>query len=126
MFIVEGKIGTGKSTFLRTLQQSLPNVLVTLEAVDYWQNQSTGQSILQNFYESPQRWAYTMETLALKVRIPEHIKQQESLLPNIVERSIYSGYHCFARNSFEQGYLNQLEWNIYNSWFKHGFIFFRF
>ena len=118
MFIVEGNIGTGKSTFLRTLQQSLPNVLVTLEAVDYWQNQSTGQSILQNFYESPQRWAYTMETLALKVRIPEHIKQQESLLPNIVERSIYSGYHCFARNSFEQGYLNQLEWNIYNSWFN--------
>ena len=118
MFIVEGNIGTGKSTFLKALQQSLSNVIVTLEAVDYWQNQSTGQSILQNFYESPQRWAYTMETLALKVRIPEHIKQQSSILPNIVERSIYSGYHCFARNSFEQGYLNQLEWNIYNSWFN--------
>lgn len=118
MFIVEGNIGTGKSTFLKALQHSLSNVVVTLEAVDYWQNQSTGQSILQNFYESPHRWAYTMETLALKVRIPEHIKQQSSILPNIVERSIYSGYHCFARNSFEQGYLNQLEWNIYNSWFN--------
>ena len=118
MFIVEVNIGTGKTTFLKTLQHSLSNVVVTLEAVDYWQNQSTGQSILQNFYESPHRWAYTMETLALKVRIPEHIKQQESLLPNIVERSIYSGYHCFALNSFEQGYLNQLEWNIYNSWFN--------
>lgn len=118
MFIVEGNIGTGKSTFLKALQHSLSNVVVTLEAVDYWQNQSTGQSILQNFYESPHRWAYTMETLALKVRIPEHIKQQSSILPNIVERSIYSGYHCFGRNSFEQGYLNQLEWNIYNSWFN--------
>lgn len=118
MFIVEGNIGTGKSTFLKALQHSLSNVIVTLEAVDYWQNESTGQSILQNFYESPHRWAYTMETLALKVRIPEHIKQQASSLPNIVERSIYSGYHCFAHNSFEQGYLNQLEWNIYNSWFN--------
>lgn len=118
MFIVEGNIGTGKSTFLKALQHSLSNVVITLESVDYWQNQSTGQSILQNFYESPQRWAYTMETLALKVRIPEHIKQQESLLPNIVERSIYSGYHCFALNSFQQGFLNQLEWNIYNSWFN--------
>lgn len=118
MFIVEGNIGTGKTTFLQTLQQTLPNIIVTLEAVDYWQNASNGQSILQNFYESPQRWAYTMETLALKVRIPEHIKQQESLLPNVVERSIYSGHHCFARNSFEQGFLNQLEWNIYNSWFN--------
>ncbi|MBP6870260.1 deoxynucleoside kinase [Candidatus Babeliales bacterium] len=118
MFIVEGNIGTGKTTFLKTLQQSLSQAIVTLEAVEYWQNESNGQSILQNFYESPHRWGYTMETIALKIRIQEHIKQQQSLLPNIVERSIYSGYHCFAHNSFEQGYLNNLEWNVYNAWFN--------
>ena len=118
MFIVEGNIGTGKTTFLKALQRSLSHVTVTLEAVDYWQNESNGQSILQNFYESPQRWAYSMETIALKIRIQEHIAQQKSVIPNIVERSIYSGYHCFARNSFEQGFLNQLEWNIYNEWFN--------
>ena len=117
MFIVEGNIGTGKTTFLKTLQESLSHATVTLEAVDYWQNESNGQSILQNFYESPHRWGYTMETIALKIRIQEHIQQQMSTLPNIVERSIYSGYHCFAHNSFEQGYLNQLEWNVYNAWF---------
>src|SRR5438105_2399846 len=108
MFIVEGNIGTGKSTFLKALQQSLPHVSVQLEAVDYWQSESNGQSILQNFYESPHRWAYSMETIALKTRIQEHITNQASLVPNVVERSIYSGYHCFARNSFEQGFLNQL------------------
>ena len=118
MYIVEGNIGTGKTTFLKALQKSLQNVVVTLESVDYWQTKAENQSILQNFYESPHRWAYTMETLSLKVRVPEHIKQQSSPLPNIVERSIYSGYHCFAKNSFEQGFLNQLEWNIYNSWFN--------
>lgn len=118
MFIVEGNIGTGKTTFLKALQRALSRVTVTLEAVDYWQNESNGQSILQNFYESPERWAYSMETIALKIRIQEHIARQKSLLPNIVERSIYSGYHCFARNSFEQGFLNQLEWNIYNEWFN--------
>ena len=118
MFIIEGNIGTGKTTFLKALQQSLSHVTVTLEAVDYWQNESNGQSILQNFYESPERWAYSMETIALKIRIQEHIAQQQSIIPNIVERSIYSGYHCFARNSFEQGFLTQLEWNIYNEWFN--------
>lgn len=118
MFIVEGNIGTGKTTFLKALQQSLSQATVTLEAVEYWQNESNGQSILRNFYETPHRFGYTMETIALKIRIQEHIKQQESLLPNIVERSIYSGYHCFAHNSFEQGYLNQLEWNVYNAWFN--------
>jgi len=118
MFIVEGNIGTGKTTFLKTLQQSLPHVVVALESVDYWQNESNSQSILQNFYQSPQRWAYSMETIALKTRIQEHIKQQSSPFIHIVERSIYSGYHCFARNSFEQGFLTQLEWNIYQEWFN--------
>lgn len=118
MFIVEGNIGTGKTTFLKTLQRSLPHVVVALEAVDYWQNESNSQSILQNFYQSPHRWAYSMETIALKTRIQEHIKQQASPFTHIVERSIYSGHYCFARNSFEQGFLNQLEWNIYQEWFN--------
>lgn len=118
MFIVEGNIGTGKTTFLKTLQQSLSHATVTLEAVEYWQNESNGQSILQNFYESPHRFAYSMETISLKTRIQEHIKQQASPLPNIVERSIYSGHYCFASNSFKQGFLNQLEWNIYQEWFN--------
>ena len=117
MFIVEGNIGTGKTTFLKALQQSLPQVIVALEAVDYWQNESNSQSILQNFYQSPHRWAYSMETIALKTRIQEHIMQQASPTTHIVERSIYSGHYCFARNSFEQGFLNQLEWNIYQAWF---------
>ncbi len=117
MFIVEGNIGTGKTTFLKALRQSLPHVVVALESVDYWQNKSNSQSILQNFYESPHRWAYSMETIALKTRIQEHIKQQASPSVHIIERSIYSGYHCFARNSFEQGFLTQLEWNIYQEWF---------
>lgn len=118
MFIVEGNIGTGKSTFLQALQHSLPHVSVQLEAVDYWQNASNGQSILQNFYESPHRWAYSMETIALKTRIQEHIKYQASTTPVVIERSMYSGYHCFARNSFEQGFLQQVEWNIYQAWFN--------
>ena len=118
MFIVEGNIGTGKTTFLKALRQSLPHVIVALEAVDYWQNESNNQSILQNFYTAPHRWAYSMETIALKTRIREHIAQQASLTTHIVERSIYSGHYCFARNSFEQGFLNQLEWNIYQAWFN--------
>ncbi len=133
MFIVEGNIGTGKTTFLKALHQSLTDSKVFLEAVDYWQNESQGQSILENFYNDPKRWAYSMESITLKIRIQEHLAQQNTIHPLIVERSIYSGLYCFAFNSFEQGFLTQLEWNIYNSWFHfltsknclppHGFIY---
>ncbi|MGZ6254598.1 MAG: deoxynucleoside kinase [Candidatus Chromulinivorax sp.] len=117
MFIVEGNIGTGKTTFLKLLQQTLPGVLVALEAVDYWQKSQQDQSILENFYKDPKRWAYTMETLSLQTRVREHIKQQNSATPYIVERSIYSGNYCFARNSFEQGFLQDIEWSMYQAWF---------
>lgn len=117
MYIIEGNIGTGKSTFLKLLKKNLASLDITLEAVDYWQQESAGKSILQNFYEIPQRWAYTMETISLKMRVQEHVKLQTSPTVNIVERSIYSGFHCFAKNSFEQGFLSTLEWNMYNSWF---------
>lgn len=118
MYIVEGNIGTGKSTFLKKLQQSIILADVTLEAVDYWQKENHGASILQNFYQDPKKWAYSMESLSLKTRIKEHVALQDSKTPKIIERSIYSGYHCFAKNSYEQGFLNTLEWNIYNSWFQ--------
>lgn len=118
MYIVEGNIGTGKSTFLKKLQQSLVLADVVLEAVDYWQKENNGASILQNFYQNPQQWAYSMESLSLKTRVREHVELQSSTTPKIIERSIYSGYHCFAQNSYEQGFLNKLEWNIYNSWFQ--------
>ena len=118
MYIVEGNIGTGKSTFLKLIQNHFPAMSVVFEPLHNWQSQVYGQSILSKFYDDPQRWAYTMETLAMACRVQEHLKEQKNNYPfRLMERSIYSGHYVFATNDFQNGFLNELEWNIYLQWF---------
>ena len=116
MYIVEGNIGVGKSTFLNLIQQNLPEVKILTEPKDNWTNQIYGQSLLENFYKSPQRWAYTLETLAMICRAKDHMREQESSQNIVIERSIYSGHYCFAQNGYQCGFFSKIEWDIYNKW----------
>lgn len=136
MYIVEGNIGAGKSTFLKLIREQLPQTSIALEPLHNWQSQVYGHSILSNFYQDPPRWAYTMETLAMACRVQEHLKEQENTHPfRLMERSIYSGHYVFATNDFQNGFLSELEWSIYYEWFTflvarhckppHGFIYLR-
>ena len=118
MYILEGNIGAGKSTFLKLVEQRLPHISIGLEPINNWQQKIYGQSLLTNFYEQPQRWAYTLETLTMVCRVQEHLKDQQIGVANkIVERSIYSGHYCFAYNGYEHGFMTEVEWQIYNQWF---------
>jgi deoxyadenosine/deoxycytidine kinase len=35
----------------------------------------------------------------------------------IIERSIYTSRHCFAKNCYESGLMSEMEWTIYVKWF---------
>jgi thymidine kinase len=118
MYIVEGNIGAGKTTFLKLIQERLPEIAVVFEPLHSWHSQVYGQSILSKFYDDPHRWAYTMETLAMACRVREHLAEQEN--PNhfrLLERSIYSGHYVFATNDYHKGFLSELEWQVYLQWF---------
>lgn len=117
MYILEGNIGAGKSTFLSLLKKHKPDLEVITEPVEDWSKQTYGQSLLANFYQDTPRWAYTLETLTMICRARDHMHEQDATDPNrIFERSIYSGHYCFARNSYESGCMLKVEWNIYNQW----------
>ena len=119
MIILEGNIGAGKSTFLRLLSEQIPTLRVRQEPVNNWQRQVYGQSLLTSFYQDPKRWAYTFETLTMICRVQEHLIEQQSahITDVVIERSIYSGFYCFAKNSFMSGFLSSLEWQLYQEWF---------
>lgn len=119
MYILEGNMGAGKSTFLRLLAEQLPALKAITEPVTNWQGSMYGQSILTNFYENTERWAYTFEALTMMCRVQDHLSEQENLDElKVIERSIYSGFYCFAQNSYVQGFMNDLEWAIYQQWFS--------
>lgn len=118
MYIVEGNIGAGKSTFLQLIGKHMPHVSIALEPLNDWQNEQYGQSLLKNFYDDTKRWAYTLETLTLMCRVKEHLLEQQLNAPlRVVERSIYSGNYCFAKNGHEHGFLTDIEWHMYSQWF---------
>ena len=118
MYILEGNIGAGKSTFLKLVAKHFRHITIALEPMHNWQDKIYGQSLLANFYQDPKRWAYTLEILAMICRVREHMAEQEHPNPyKITERSIYSGHYCFAKNDFEHGFMNRMEWNVYNQWF---------
>jgi len=117
MYLVEGNMGVGKSTFLKLINQHLPEVKILTEPKDNWMTQIHGQSLLDNFYKNPKRWAYTLETLAMIYRVKDHVREQEKNEPSLImERSVYSGHYCFAPNDLELGYFTDIEWIIYNKW----------
>jgi deoxycitidine kinase len=118
MYIIEGNIGAGKSTFLRLLSQHLPYIQPMHEPLNNWQSQVYGQSLLANFYQDPVRWAYTLETLALICRVNDYLGKQINNTYVVAERSIYSGHYCFAHNSYANGYMTDVEWCAYNAWFS--------
>lgn len=134
-FIVEGNIGAGKSTFLRMIGEYL-NVQTVFEPHDKWQNVGT-ENLLEKFYADTNRWAYSFQTYAFVTRImaqEEHAKINKYPV-QILERSVYSDRYCFAKNCFELGNMNALEWKLYQEWFAwlvenytvkpHGFIYLR-
>jgi len=117
MYIIEGNIGVGKSTFLNLLKKYVPEIKILTEPVNNWINQIFGQSLLDNFYKNPKRWAYTLENLAMIYRVKDHLEQQCKKETNVVmERSIYSGHYCFAINGYHNKFFTDIEWNIYNKW----------
>jgi deoxyadenosine/deoxycytidine kinase len=116
MFLLEGNIGVGKSTFLHLLKQKCPQITAVEEPLENWATQKYGKSLLESFYYDPNRWAYTIETLAMMARVRDHIREQARDPRKIMERSVYSGHYCFAKNGYENGYFSVVEWEIYEKW----------
>ncbi len=120
MYIIEGTIGAGKSTFLKKIQQYMPTISICFEPLPSWHNEHDGQSLLNNFYSNPRRWAYTLELATLMARVQEQHTQKITNTvssPVFMERSFYSGYYCFAKNSYINGFLTDCEWRLYCAWF---------
>lgn len=118
VFIVEGNMGAGKSTFLKILERAL-RVQVVQEPVAEWQAVGGTENLLAHFYNDTNRWAYTFQSYAFvtRVRAQEEMAKINPTNIQILERSVYSDRYCFAKNCFEMGKMTELEWKLYQEWF---------
>lgn len=117
ILIVEGNIGAGKSTFLSMIGSAF-NAQLVYEPVNTWQNVE-GENLLERFYAETQRWAYAFQTYAFVTRVSaqeQHARFNEQSF-QILERSVYSDRYCFAKNCYELGFMEDIEWKLYQDWF---------
>jgi deoxycitidine kinase len=114
LLLVEGNIGVGKSTFLRTIKELDPSANVIPEPLDVWEQ----IGILDAFYSDPARWAYTFQSVAFATRVSAVINHRTPDALNVVERSVYIDKHGFAKHNREIGNISDIEWKAYSCWYN--------
>ena len=123
IYSIEGLIGSGKSTFIQKLKQSVdnPNIIFLQEPVTEWLmfNDSNGENIIEKFYKDQHAYAFTFQMMAYISRIAM-LRQAIRKHPDailITERSVYADKNVFASMLYAEGKMTDIEFKIYTKWF---------
>ncbi|GAB1602913.1 thymidine kinase 2, mitochondrial-like, partial [Argonauta hians] len=112
---VEGNIGCGKTTLLNYLNQ-FEDIETVQEPIQQWIDVD-GHNSLEYLYQNPPRWSFTFNNHALLTRADLHTRPQSKTI-RMLERSVFSTYHCFIRNNYLSKELNGLEYAVLRKWFQ--------
>lgn len=120
--LVEGNIGSGKTTFLNYFAaQHAAEVVIHPEPVDDWRN-VRGHNLFQKMYEEPNRWSYLFQHYVQLSRARLHEQIYNPSLTSkvhIFERSLYSTMYCFGENLHRYGAMSDAEFVVEEEWFKY-------
>lgn len=113
--IVEGLIGSGKTTLSRELGQALGDKTLTLFEPDEKEN---GNPYLADYYTDPARWSFVLQVHQLQARYRMHLHAQWHAMQGyghaVLDRS-YFGDTAFARLQLADGLMSQREFDTYSS-----------
>jgi deoxyadenosine/deoxycytidine kinase len=128
MFSIDGNIGSGKSTLYASLQQlykDRPSVIFVPEPVSQWEKirDKSGKTMLHLFYTDQEKYAFAFQMMAYISRLSilrRIIAENKFKCRNIViitERTLYTDKYIFAKMLFDQGKIEDVEYQIYLTWF---------
>lgn len=86
--LIEGNIGSGKTTFLNHFQKYKDEVCLITEPVEKWRNVN-GVNLLEKMYNDPKKWAMPFQSYVTLTMLQAHTAPTDKKL-KIIERSIYS------------------------------------
>lgn len=105
--VVAGNIGSGKTTLTKKLSEHLgwkPHY----ESVQ-------DNPYLADFYSDMSRWSFPLQVYFLNHRFNTHRIIEELPASSVQDRSIYEDANIFARALFEQGKLDERDYNNYRT-----------
>lgn len=113
--LVEGNIGSGKTTFLEHFRQFEDITLLT-EPVEAWRDLK-GWNLLELMYKDTAKWAMTFQSYVSLTMLDMHKK----IIPTpvkLMERSLYSARYCFVEHMHRTGGLHPAQFAVLDEWFK--------
>ncbi len=131
---IEGNIGSGKSTLLANLREHFKddaNVIFLKEPVDEWAKikDINGTTILEKFYADQEKYSFSFQMMAYVSRIKvlrDTLKENQAKNNNkenkkqcivITERSLYTDKMVFAKMLYDNGKIEDVNYQIYLNWF---------
>ncbi|KAJ8923654.1 hypothetical protein NQ315_010234 [Exocentrus adspersus] len=102
--IVEGNIGSGKTTFLDYFNQ-YENISVLAEPLKMWRN-CNGHNLLGLMYEDPKKWSFTFQSYVSLTMVQHHCHRSPHPI-KLMERSVYSARYCFVEKMKRDSILSE-------------------
>ena len=121
LFSVEGNLGSGKNTFMNMMHRYLKSdqICIKKEPLYKWNSQRNdmcSHNLLDMFYNDTERWSFTTQIRCTTMRIKECEKIRRPI--GFCERTWYSDHNVFAPSLHSLGYMNDIEYETFNSNFN--------
>lgn len=122
---IDGNIGSGKSTLLTNLKEHYKhhlNVAFVDEPVTEWQtivDPNDGNNMIEKFYKDKEKYAFPFQMMAYISRLAllkEACETNENTII-ICERCLLSDKHIFAQMLYDDGQIEEINYQIYKKWF---------
>jgi hypothetical protein len=107
---IAGNIGTGKTTLTRMLSERF-GWKAHFESV-------AENPYLADFYRDMNRWSFPLQIYFLNNRFKAHQSVTQGTDSAIQDRSIYEDANIFARNLYEQGQMEERDYQNYLELYK--------
>jgi len=118
---IEGNIGSGKSTLVNYLKNTLDKdkYVFVDEPVNTWQSikDNEGVDILSKFYNNKEKYAFSFQMLAYISRISAIKKVMNDDKTIITERCVNTDKEVFAKMLYDDNLIEDINYQIYNMWF---------
>lgn len=133
---IEGNIGSGKSTLLETLKELFrgnKHIIFLREPVDEWEKikDKDGNTMLQKFYANQREYSFAFQMMAyisrltilretvrdIMAKLEQECYSSDAQYIIITERSLYTDKYVFAKMLYDQGKIEDVNFQIYLNWF---------
>ncbi len=106
---IAGNIGVGKS--------SLTSLLAERLGWEPFFEPVQENPYLADFYKDMHRWSFQSQMFFLSSRLRHHKAALERPGSSILDRSIYEDAAVFARTLYQEEFLNERDWLLYNQFY---------